>query len=55
MAIQISSDYYNPINSGLVKEAEHYLYSSAINYSGGLGLIEVELIDIGMTEGYVHI
>lgn len=43
----------NPVNSGLVKEPEHYIYSSAINYTKGLGLIEVENIDLGMTEGYV--
>ncbi|MGN7987731.1 REP-associated tyrosine transposase [Pedobacter sp. 22226] len=31
----------NPIESGIVSEAEHYNYSSAINYAGGLGLLEV--------------
>jgi len=31
----------NPVESGIVSEPEHYNYSSAINYSGGLGLIEV--------------
>lgn len=31
----------NPVESGLVYEPEHYQYSSAINYSGGLGLIEI--------------
>lgn len=31
----------NPIESGIVLEAEHYNYSSAVNYAGGLGLLEV--------------
>ncbi|MGM9477609.1 REP-associated tyrosine transposase [Pedobacter sp. GSP4] len=31
----------NPIESGIVLEAEHYNYSSAINYAGGLGLLDV--------------
>jgi len=43
----------NPINAGIVKLAEHYIYSSAIDYAEGEGLIEVELIDLGFTEGFV--
>ena len=31
----------NPVESGMVYEPEHYQYSSAINYSGGLGLLEI--------------
>ena len=31
----------NPIESGIVSEAEHYKYSSAISYAGGLGLLVV--------------
>jgi len=31
----------NPVEAGLVYEPEHYVYSSALSYSGGLGLIEV--------------
>lgn len=31
----------NPVESGIVSAQEHYLYSSAINYCGGLGLIDV--------------
>ena len=31
----------NPVEAGIVSEPEHYNYSSASSYSGGLGLIEV--------------
>ncbi|PWS27522.1 transposase [Pedobacter yonginense] len=33
--------HYNPVEAGIVAEPEHYLNSSAINYSGGLGLIDI--------------
>jgi hypothetical protein len=32
----------NPVRAGLVEKAEDYLYSSARNYSGLKGLIEVD-------------
>jgi putative transposase len=34
----------NPVAEGLVAEGYHYLYSSAIDYAGGKGLLEVELL-----------
>ena len=34
----------NPVEEGIVDVPEEYLYSSARNYAGRLGLIEVELI-----------
>jgi REP element-mobilizing transposase RayT len=34
----------NPVKSGWVTEPQHYLYSSAIDYSGGKGLIDVKFI-----------
>ena len=34
----------NPIRAGIVKNAEDYVYSSASNYAGMGGIIEVELI-----------
>ena len=34
----------NPVEEGLVADPEHYLYSSAIDYSGEKGLLAVELI-----------
>jgi len=43
----------NPMDAGIVKLAEHYIYSSAIDYVEGKGLIKVELIDLGFTEGFV--
>ncbi|WP_187262456.1 REP-associated tyrosine transposase [Pontibacter beigongshangensis] len=33
--------HQNPVTAGLVAEAEHYLYSSAIDYAGGKGLLTV--------------
>jgi len=34
----------NPVEAGLVEKPEEYVYSSAKNYAGEMGLIEVELI-----------
>ena len=34
----------NPVEAGLVSEPEHWKYSSAIDYAGDKGLIDVELI-----------
>lgn len=31
----------NPVEAGFVDEASKYLYSSAIDYSGGKGLINI--------------
>lgn len=33
----------NPVTAGLVREAEDYVFSSAFDYSGGSGLVNVEL------------
>lgn len=38
---KLNYTHYNPVEAGIVYESEHYVYSSAINYSGGVGLIEV--------------
>ena len=35
----------NPVKSNFVRRAEDYFYSSAIDYTGEKGLIDVELID----------
>lgn len=35
----------NPVEAGLVSEPEHYLYSSAVDYCGGKGLVPVLFID----------
>lgn len=34
----------NPVRAGWVEEQEHYLYSSARNYAGFSGLLEIEII-----------
>ncbi len=34
----------NPIKAGFVEEAEHWKYSSAIDYSGGKGRIKIEVL-----------
>ncbi|PWS28682.1 hypothetical protein DHW03_02210 [Pedobacter yonginense] len=44
--IDQKADYLhnNPVASGLVNEAWHWKYSSAIDYSGGTGLIEIQYL-----------
>ena len=37
--------HFNPIRTGIVEKAQHYLYSSASNYVEGKGLVNVELVD----------
>ncbi len=32
----------NPVEAGFVAEAHHWKYSSAIDYSGGKGMIEID-------------
>jgi putative transposase len=32
----------NPVRAGIVVEPQHYLYSSAIDYAGGKGLLRIE-------------
>jgi len=45
-AIQKNLDYihFNPVESGEVGEPHHYLYSSAIDYAGGKGILAVDLM-----------
>ena len=33
--------HQNPVESGVVIEAQHYMYSSAIDYAGGKGLLDI--------------
>lgn len=35
----------NPVEAGIVKSPEEYLYSSACDYAGDKGLIDIELIE----------
>lgn len=34
----------NPVRSGIVWKAEDYIYSSAINYTGRKGILDIDLI-----------
>ena len=34
----------NPVTERLVNEPEHYIYSSAVDYAGGKGLVELVMI-----------
>ena len=44
--IEQKADYLhdNPVTAGFVNEAWHWKYSSAIDYSGGKGLIEIDYL-----------
>jgi putative transposase len=37
--------HFNPVEAGIVEEQEHYLYSSAKDYAGIKGLVEVDVIE----------
>ena len=43
---KISYIHENPVRAGIVERVEDYLYSSARNYSGLEGLIEIEAIHV---------
>ena len=43
---KINYIHMNPVKAGIVEKAEHYLYSSASNYLGEGGLIDVEVLDL---------
>jgi len=45
--------HLNPVRAGIVAKAPHYLYSSAANYIGEKGVLEVTVIDLGITDFYV--
>lgn len=40
----------NPVRAGIVEKPEHYIYSSALNYVGERGIIDVEIIELGFRE-----
>ena len=37
--------HYNPVEAGFVNKPEDWLYSSAIDYYGGKGLLEIKILD----------
>ncbi|MBL0101433.1 MAG: hypothetical protein IPP49_16505 [Saprospiraceae bacterium] len=44
----------NPVASGIVSEADHYLHSSARDYLGIKGVLDIEILERPMSlEGYV--
>lgn len=45
--LQQKLDYIhmNPVRAEIVQEPEHYLYSSALDYAGGKGLLQVILVE----------
>jgi hypothetical protein len=43
--------HLNPVRVGIVENTEEYKYSSPRSYKGEDGKLEVELLDIGVTEG----
>lgn len=36
--------HQNPVRAGIVAEPEHYIYSSATNYTNNKGIIEIDLL-----------
>jgi hypothetical protein len=38
--------HFNPVRAGLVKKAEDWPYSSARNYLGLEGLLEIDIVEI---------
>jgi hypothetical protein len=43
------------VNAGIVLETEQYIYSSAIDYSGVKGIVDIEILDIPASlVGYVY-
>ncbi len=47
--------HFNPVRANIVRSPAEYVYSSAANYLGKEGVMEVSVIDLGMTEGYVFL
>lgn len=43
---KINYIHLNPVRAGLVAQPEHYLYSSASNYTSGKGLLDVAIMDV---------
>jgi len=52
---KINYIHYNPVVAGIVKRPEDYIYSSASNYEGQGGVLEVTLMEPYNPIGYVHL
>ncbi len=44
MDTRLNYIHNNPVKAMIVEEPEHYLFSSARDYSGVKGLVEIELM-----------
>jgi len=42
--IKLNYLHQNPVRAGIVSQPEHYLYSSAVDYSGAKGIIGIDFI-----------
>jgi len=42
---RLNYTHYNPVKAGFVLKPEHYVWSSAIDYCGGKGLLKIDFID----------
>ena len=45
MSQRVEYLHMNPVESGFVSEAEHWKWSSAIDYAGGKGLLSIRFIE----------
>jgi hypothetical protein len=36
--------HYNPVTAGFITQAEHWKYSSAIDYHGDKGLVDIKML-----------
>ncbi len=45
----------NPVRAGIVLNTEEYMYSSASNYLGDEGLLQIDLLNIKKTYGFIKI
>jgi len=45
----------NPVKAGIVHQPEHYVFSSASNYLGQDVALSVQVLDLGVTDGYIHL
>ncbi len=37
--------HYNPVKAGIVSDPEQYIYSSAIDYAGSKGLLDIKFME----------
>ena len=42
--------HLNPVRSGIVEKASHYIYSSASNYVSDTGLLKIEKVDLPIVD-----